>query len=126
MMNKKLLITGLLVGIMMFSGCATILGGGTKQTISINSSERMKGTMKYADGSGMQHFTTPATLNIERRSKDIVLTSDNDEFQTANVKSDLNPWFFGNIIFGGLIGSTTDSIGGAAWQYDETVNIAKK
>jgi len=125
-MKKKLLIALPLVSAVMFSGCATILGGGSKQTISINSTSNMKATMKYSDGSGVQHFNTPATLNVDRKSKDIVLTSDNDEFQTTNVKSNINPWFFGNIIFGGLIGSTTDSVGGAAWKYDEVVNVAKK
>jgi len=125
-MNKKLLIAGSLLSAILFSGCATILGGGSSQTISINSSERIKGTLKYSDGSGVQYFTTPATLNVDRKSKDVLLTSDNGEFHTTKVKSNINPWFFGNIIFGGLLGSTTDSTGGAAWKYDETVNIAKK
>ena len=61
-MNTKLLTASLLVGIVMLNGCATILGGGSNQTISVNSNNQMKGTMKYADGSGVQHFTTPATL----------------------------------------------------------------
>jgi len=60
----------------MFSGCATILGGGNSQTVSINSNKPVKGVMKYADGKGTQYFTAPATLNVDRRSKDIVLTSE--------------------------------------------------
>ncbi|MFT5660720.1 MAG: hypothetical protein ACI9TV_001362 [Sulfurimonas sp.] len=124
MKKNKLTLAVLGLSVMLFSGCATILGGGTDQTISINSSKSMKGTMTYADGSGTQYFTTPATLNVERKSKDINITSSNGDFNPVNVKSELNPWFLGNIIFGGLIGSTTDSVGGAAWEYDETVNIA--
>ncbi len=126
-MNKKILIISSIVAVsIMFSGCATILGGGTSQTISINSSSNMKGTMKYSDGSGTQYFTTPATLNVDRKSKDIILTSDNDEFHTAKVKSNLNPWFLGNIITGGVLGSTTDLAGGAAWKYDQTVTVSQK
>jgi hypothetical protein len=69
-MNKKILIISSIVAAsVMFSGCATILGGGTTQTISINSSSNMKGTMKYSDGSGTQYFTTPATLIVNRKSK---------------------------------------------------------
>jgi hypothetical protein len=125
-MKKRLLIAISLASAVLFSGCATILGGGNKQTISINSSKPMKGTMTYSDGSGMQHFTTPATLNVERKNKEIKLASNDEEFDTANLKNEINPWFWGNIIFGGLIGSTTDSVGGAAWKYDETINLSEK
>ena len=125
-MNKRLVIALPLVSAIMFSGCATILGGGNSQTVSINSNKPVKGVMKYADGKGTQYFTAPATLNVDRRSKDIVLTSEDGSFQTTTVKSEINPWFFGNIIFGGLVGSTTDSVGGAAWEYDDVVNIQAK
>lgn len=125
-MNKNIYIAISLASVMIFSGCATILGGGTKQTISINSDKPMKGTMTYADGSGVQNFTTPATLNVERKTDDIKLASVNGEFDDVQIKSDLNPWFLGNLIFGGLPGSTTDSVGGAAWKYDETVNLNTK
>lgn len=125
-MKKTLYVALPLVSAIIFSGCATILGGGNQQTISINSSKPLKGEMKYSDGSGLQHFTAPATLSVERKSKDILLTSNNSEFDTATVKSDTNPWLIGNIIFGGFIGSTTDSVGGAAWKYQETVNLSEK
>lgn len=125
-MKKKILIALPLISAMLFSGCATILGGGNSQTVSINSSKQMKGTMKYEDGEGEQHFTTPATLSVERRSVDIILESKDEEFNQTTIESKMNPWFLGNIIFGGLIGSTTDSVGGAAWKYDETVNISEK
>ncbi|WP_193215428.1 hypothetical protein, partial [Aliarcobacter butzleri] len=59
-----------ILGAIMFSGCATILGGGNQQTISINSDKPMKGKLVYEDGKGEQYFTTPATVNVDRRSKD--------------------------------------------------------
>jgi len=125
-MKKTLYVALPLISTIIFSGCATILGGGNQQTISLNSSKPMKGNMKYSDGSGLQHFTTPATLSVERRSKDIVLTSSDGQFDAATVKSDMNPWLIGNIVFGGLIGSTTDSAGGAAWKYEQTINLSEK
>ncbi|WP_419673206.1 hypothetical protein [Aliarcobacter butzleri] len=80
---KKMVIFALpILGAIMFSGCATILGGGNQQTISINSDKPMKGKLVYEDGKGEQYFTTPATVNVDRRSKDIILSSDNDEFST--------------------------------------------
>lgn len=124
---KKVIILGLpIISTIIFTGCATILGGGNSQTISVNSDKPMKGKIAYADGTGEQYFTTPATLNVERRSKDIIVSSNENEFQTTTQKSKMNNWFWGNIIFGGLIGSTTDMAGGAAWKYDETVNVHAK
>lgn len=126
-MRKVLMYTLPVLATVVFSGCATILGGGNSQTISINSDTPMKGKISYEDGkNGEQYFTTPATLNVERRSKDIKITSQNNEFDTKTQKSNVNPWFLGNIIFGGLPGSTTDLVGGAAWKYDETINLHSK
>lgn len=125
-MKKNLLITSAILASILFTGCATILGGGNSQTISLNSSKAMKGTMTFSDGSGQQHFTTPATLSVERKSKDIILTSRDGEFNKSIVKSNINGWFFGNLISGGLVGSTTDMVGGAAWKYDEAVHLSEK
>lgn len=124
---KKLVIFALpILSAIIFSGCATILGGGNQQTISINSDKPMKGKLVYADGKSEQYFTTPTTVNVDRRSQDIILSSENDEFSTKTQKSNMNGWFFGNILIGGLLGSTTDIVGGAAWKYDETVNLSSK
>lgn len=127
-MKKTLLISSLsaMLIALSLSGCATILGGGTKQTISINAAEPVEGQLQYADGEGVQYFTAPATLQVERRSKDIIVKSRDGSFDDQVIKSDLNPWFFGNIIFGGLIGSTTDLADGAAWRYDDTTNLQTK
>jgi hypothetical protein len=128
-MNKKILIISSIVAAsVIFSGCATVLGGGSSQTLSINSSSNVKGTMKYSDGSGTQYFTTPATLIVDRKSKSIILTSDNDEFHTTTVSSDLNLWFLGNIMGGAatFFSTTTDLASGSAWKYDETVTISQK
>ncbi len=123
-MKKIILVSTILATSMMLSGCATLLGGGGSQTLSINSNKSVKGSIEYADGKGVQYFTAPATLNVERRSKDIIVKSKDNEFATTTVESNLNGWFLGNIIFGGLVGSTTDSISGAAWKYENTVNVA--
>lgn len=123
-MKNKVILMSLLAASVMFSGCATLLGGGGSQTININSNKPAKGSLSYTDGEGVQYFTAPATLNVDRRNKDILIKSDDDKFHATTVKSNINPWFWGNIVLGGLIGSTTDSISGAAWKYQETVTIS--
>jgi len=124
--KNKIILGGLVVTSMMFSGCATLLGGGGDQNININSNKQVKGSIQYSDGEGVQYFTAPATLHVDRTSKDIIVKSENGEFNDQTVESSLNPWFVGNVIIGGVIGSTTDSVSGAAWKYDNTVSILAK
>ena len=120
---KKIVLASAVATAFFMSGCATLLGGGTQQKISINADQPVQGQLQYSDGEGVQYFTAPATLKVDRRSKDIIIKSRDGSFDQKVVKSDLNPWFFGNIIFGGLIGSTTDLVDGAAWRYDDTTDI---
>lgn len=131
-MKNKVVLVVPVISALMFSGCATLFGGGGKQTISINldGDKRAKGTLRYVeDKEYVQHFTAPATLNVERRQSDIVLTSDNGEFHDLTVENDVNGWFWVNILGfpgGTVISSTTDAATGSMWKYDETVNLSAK
>lgn len=128
-MNKKILIVLPLVGAFMFSGCATLFGGGGKQTVSVNSDKPMKATIAYADGSTPQYITTPATVSVERKNQDLKISSEANEFETKTVEKSVNGWFWVNILgapAGTFLSSTTDAASGAMWKYDETVNISAK
>ena len=129
-MNKKQLILALpLVGAMMFSGCATMFGGGGKQNVSINSDKAMKGTLSYADGSSPQYFTTPATISVERKNQNLYISSATNEFETATLEKSVNGWFWVNILGapgGTLLSSTTDAVSGSMWKYDDTVTVRSK
>lgn len=131
-MKCKILLLAPMVGALMFTGCATLFGGGGKQTVSVNidGEKRVKGTLMYeGDAKYVQHFTAPATLNVERRSADIILKSDNDEFHDTVVPNSVNGWFLVNILGfpgGTVISSTTDAATGSMWKYDETVNLSAK
>ncbi len=46
-MRKSLLVVLPLASSLMFSGCATLFGGGGKQTISIKSDKALSGTIGY-------------------------------------------------------------------------------
>lgn len=120
---KKLVFLSIVAFTILFSGCATIVGGGGSQNISINSNKPLKAKLSYMDGSGAQYFTAPATLVVDRKSQDIIISSEEGSFNPTTQKSKLNGWFWGNIIIGGVIGSTTDFASGAAWKYDEVTNI---
>ena len=48
-----------------------------------------------------------------------------DKFETA-VDKTITPVFFGNIIIGGFLGSTTDAVTGKMWDYEDDVVVTCK
>lgn len=121
---KKLFI--LFIYILVFSGCATIVGGGGKQNVQLISQdpEATPRVNIMADG-GPQEVILPATIQVKGSSEDILVTVNDECYRpnTQSISSKTNPFFFGNIIFGGLLGSSTDILSGAAWKYDKRVVI---
>ena len=130
-MRKKLLIALPLVSVVMFSGCATLFGGGGKQTISVSSDsdKRMKAVISYADGSSPQYLTVPGTVTINRANQNVIVKSQNNEFDQTIIHKDVNGWFWANILgapYGTILSSTTDYASGAMWKYDEAVTVHER
>lgn len=130
-MNKFLYVALPLVGAVIFSGCATLFGGGGKQQITINAEKSISGKIGYitednATIINQQQFTTPATVTVIREDKDIMITSDSNEFEPVKVEKKLNPWFWGDVLATSLVSTTTDVVTGAMWKYDENVTIPTK
>ena len=81
--------------------------------------------------SGIQETNIPQTIAVQKDSQDITITVKEGRCNKESVttaKSRIQPWFWGNMITGGILGSTTDSLTGAMWQYDNTivVNVDEK
>ncbi len=118
-MKRKLCLC--IIGLIpLVSGCATIMSGET-QKINVTSSG--KPNVKFeVDG---QTAETPAVISVKREKKDkVIIVKD----ETCNQKKvvlpkKLNNMFLGNLLSGGVWGSTTDYITGAMWEYDSSVNI---
>lgn len=126
-MNKIVLS---LMGIMLLSGCSTIIEGST-QTVNFSTGMDKQIHAVITSSGGTMPVILPQALAVNKSSNDLVINIKDGNCvlpSTTIVKSHLNPWFWGNIIFGGLIGSTTDSASGAAWEYDNNilVNVALK
>lgn len=126
-MNKIVLS---LMGIMLLSGCSTIIEGST-QTVNISTGMDKQIHAVITSSNGTMPVILPQALAVNKSSNDLVINIKDGNCvlpSTTIVKSHLNPWFWGNIIFGGVIGSTTDSASGAAWEYDNNilVNVALK
>jgi hypothetical protein len=112
MQNK----TGLLLAaaaLLTASGCASILDGGT-QVVTFNSDPRRVKIFI----NGVQVGVTPLSTQV-KRSKDTIVVAKKDGYEDEPValQTRLNTYFWGNILCGGLLGSTTDYATGAMIEY---------
>lgn len=103
----------LLTVFVFLQGCASIISGKTQQ-VTFNSEP---------DGAnviitGRQIGKTPVTTQLDR-AKNQTLTFEKEGYKpvTMQLTTTLNSWFWGNIVLGGLIGSTTDGITGSMYEY---------
>jgi hypothetical protein len=111
--NVSLQLVILLCLIFMLSGCASIVSGRNQQmSFQSNPDE----ATLYIDGRAIGK--TPITIPLQRK-KGQMMEFKKDGFKpvTMQLTTHLNGWFWGNILTGGLLGSTTDGITGAATEY---------
>jgi hypothetical protein len=95
------------------SGCASIVSG-TDQKLTFNS-EPEEATVTV---SGRVLGKTPLTVPVDRGSnQSITFEKEGYKTYTAQLSTTTNPWFFGNIVLGGLLGSTTDGVSGAIHEF---------
>lgn len=104
---KRSAIAGLILSsTALFSGCATIVSG-TDQKLTFDS-EPEGATVTVA---GRVLGKTPLTVEVDK-DKNLALTFEKEGYKTytTQLSTSLEPWFWGNIVIGGLVGSTTDSL----------------
>jgi hypothetical protein len=104
----------IVLGVLLLAECATI-ASGTKQQVTIQSSP--SDALVKVDGKPLGR--TPLTLQLDKKEKQ-TLTVEKEDYKTFSTKmsTTLDPWFWGNILFGGLIGTTTDGMSGAIHKYE--------
>ncbi len=118
---KKLLVLSALG----LTACASIIDGGP-DTISLMTSDGSRVKAEVNSKYGMQQITLPTFITVPKSCSDITVhvLEDEDVYPTnAIVSSSVNPWVFGNIIFGGLIGLAVDGVGGKMCTYDNSAII---
>lgn len=95
------------------SGCASVVSG-TDQKLTFNSEP----DEAIVTVSGRVLGKTPLTVAVDRDSnQSITFEKEGFKTHTAQLSTTTNPWFFGNIVLGGLVGSTTDGVSGAIHEY---------
>ncbi len=125
---KKLILVLMTASIL--SGCSSIVKG-SRQTINISTSTGKQAEAVITTSTGQQNVVLPQAVPVKTSSTDITVNIKETRCNNASttvMQSRLHPWFWGNLIFGGILGSTTDAATGSMWSYDESVivNVTEK
>jgi hypothetical protein len=105
--------------VVLATGCASII---TDDSAFINvrtsTGEQIKVTV---DG---QEYNAPGLITVAKTGTDKIVIAENDNCDRETlVEKEIEPAFWGNIITGGLLGSTTDSATKKMWTYSESVVV---
>ena len=103
----------LLFALVALAGCASIISGRTQEVSFASNPEGVTVTVN-----GRILGKTPLTINLQRKSEQsLVFSKDGYKTLSMQFETSINGWFWGNILLGGLIGSTTDGITGSVHKY---------
>lgn len=95
------------------NGCATIVSG-TDQNLTFDS-EPDGATVSVA---GEVVGKTPTSVQLKKKTEQsLTFEKEGYKTHTTQLATKMDGWFWGNILLGGLIGSTTDGVSGAANEY---------
>jgi hypothetical protein len=92
------------------SGCATVTGGSHDQRVHIDSNP--PGAQVRVDGQPSGITPTDVTLN-RRKEHQVQLDLPGCPTYCTTLKPGCNPWIFGNLLVGGVIGLAVDASTGA-------------
>ena len=110
----------------LLTSCATLFSGTSKIVNIIPSdSDTDKVSIEIRNGELVQNTTIPSVTTLKTKNQPVIITvKDKCYRQTTTVSNArINPIFLGNIIIGGITGTTTDAISGALWTYDDTIVV---
>src|SRR5579884_1609629 len=97
----------------LLTGCATIISGTSQEVSFVSNPEGATVAV-----SRRVLGKAPLTTRIDRKQgQTLVFEREGYKPLTMRLDTTINPWFWGNIVFGGLIGSTTDGISGGVYMY---------
>lgn len=121
----------LIGSLMLVSGCSTLTGEGTAQSISVETMERASGDRiidarcDLSNDEGAWTVLTPGSVMVHRSNKPLSIKCQKlgyiQDYSSVDSKTKANMW--GNIIVGGGIGALIDHNNGSAYAYPDVVRI---
>ena len=105
------------------SGCATIVGGGSSQAVSIESSpSAARYVIRSSSGIEMSSGSVPASVRLPRKNEyqlDISLAG--YQPRTVALTRGTNGWIWGNLVVGWIVGFLIDFATGSAYKIEPSV-----
>jgi hypothetical protein len=113
----------LAIALVASTGCATVLGGGSTQAVSIRAEPA--GTafvVRSSSGLQMSSGVSPQQITLARKNEyEIEFSSPGYQTQRLSLLKGLNGWVWLNIVGGGVLGGVIDVISGAAWKLEPAI-----
>jgi hypothetical protein len=110
------------------TGCATIMSNGPQTLPILTQPDGAECEITdAAAGKSIVKAKTPHTAALERgtgyfqkKHYDITLSKEGYVTEKLSIAPVLNPWYIGNLFFGGLIGMViVDPLTGSMWRFEE-------
>jgi hypothetical protein len=129
-MNKFLTLAFLIVAVIANSGCSTISGSGTTQSLSVQTfasdGKEVEGAKcDMTNDEGTWFVVTPGSTVLHRSNKDlqVICKKAGAEVGTANVVSRTKGNMYANLLLGGGLGMIVDHNNGSAYEYPPLIKI---
>jgi len=124
-MKLKLIVA--LTAAVSLSACATIIKG-SDQEIAFDTGAVEGATCAVTGGSEFEvneTVVTPGVLTLPRSKKALEVNCSKPGMGSGmkSVKGEIEPWVFGNIIFGGVLGAGVDAYTGSVHKYPSTISV---
>ncbi|MCL2749319.1 MAG: hypothetical protein FWE50_04580 [Alphaproteobacteria bacterium] len=116
---KKLLFA------LLMTGCATVIDGGP-DAINIMTSDGSRAIAQVNSRAGMQTVVLPGLVVVPKSCNDItveIVPEGKTKQSFAVVHSGVNPWIFGSIVFGGVVGIAIDAVSNSICTFDRTAVV---
>lgn len=104
----------------LITGCATMVGGGSNQPVSISSEPTgAHFVIKSSSGIQMAEGLTPQTVQLPRKNEyQIEVTMDGYKPRTLVLTRGTNGWIWANLFLGGIFGLIVDFATGSAYKLE--------
>lgn len=129
MISIKTMIFVIALGVFT-TGCSTITGGGTTQSLSVqtfaNDGREIDGAKcDMTNDEGTWFVVTPGSTVVRRSNKDlqVICKKPGVDVGSANVVSKTKGNMWGNLILGGGIGAVIDHNNGSAYDYPALIKV---
>lgn len=119
MTSFKRCAVGVLAALLV-SGCATIVGGGSHQPVSLGSTPASASySILSSSGLEMAQGVAPATVSLPRKNEyQIQVSMDGYRPQSTALTRGINGWIWGNLLVGWLLGFGIDFLTGSAYKLE--------